>query len=65
MNFLIDFILNVDKYLNTIVESYGYFVYVILFAVVFCETGLVITPFLPGDSIIFTCGALAAIGQIN
>ena len=65
MNFLIDFILNIDKYLNTLVASYGYLVYVILFAVVFCETGLVITPFLPGDSIIFACGALAAIGQIN
>ncbi|MBR0598462.1 VTT domain-containing protein [Sinanaerobacter chloroacetimidivorans] len=65
MNNVIDFLLNMDQYLNTIAGSYGYLIYAILFAVVFCETGLVVTPFLPGDSIIFTCGALAAIGQVN
>jgi membrane-associated protein len=65
MNYFIDFILHMDQYLNTLVESSGFFVYIILFIVVFCETGLVITPFLPGDSIIFACGALAAIGQLN
>lgn len=65
MNALIDFIFHIDNYLNAIVESYGYLVYFLLFAVVFCETGLVITPFLPGDSIIFACGTLAALGKMN
>jgi membrane-associated protein len=65
MQFPIDYVLNIDKYLNIIIQCYGYFVYIILFAVIFCETGLVVTPFLPGDSIIFTCGALAAAGKIN
>lgn len=65
MNNVIDFLLNMDQYLNAIAGSYGYLIYFILFAVVFCETGLVVTPFLPGDSVIFTCGALAAIGQVN
>lgn len=65
MSILIDFIFNMDKYLSIIVENYGYLVYGILFVVIFCETGLVITPFLPGDSIIFACGAFAAIGKVN
>jgi membrane-associated protein len=65
MNVLIDFFMNMDQYLNTMAGSYGYLVYLVLFAVVFSETGLVVTPFLPGDSIIFTCGALAAMEQVN
>jgi len=65
MSIAIDFIFHMDTYLNAIVENYGYLVYLLLFAVVFCETGFVITPFLPGDSIIFACGTLAALGKIN
>ena len=56
----IDLVLHLDKHLPAIMEAYGHFIYAILFAVVFCETGLVVTPFLPGDSLLFACGALAA-----
>ncbi len=59
MQFL-DLILHLDKYLPAIMSAYGHFIYAILFFVVFCETGLVVTPFLPGDSLLFACGALAA-----
>ncbi len=59
MQFL-DLILHLDKHLPAIMEAYGHFIYAILFMVVFCETGLVVTPFLPGDSLLFACGALAA-----
>lgn len=57
---LIDIILHVDKYLAMLLAQYGTWIYVILFAIVFCETGLVVTPFLPGDSLLFVAGALAA-----
>ncbi|MFC0906014.1 VTT domain-containing protein [Clostridium sp. MT-14] len=63
MNFmvnLIDIMLHLDKYLNIIIQNYGMLTYGIIFAVIFCETGLVVTPFLPGDSIIFATGALAS-----
>lgn len=56
----IDLILHLDKHLPDIMLAYGHFIYAILFLVVFCETGLVVTPFLPGDSLLFACGALAA-----
>lgn len=56
----IDLILHLDKHLPDIMAAYGHFIYAILFMVVFCETGLVVTPFLPGDSLLFACGALAA-----
>ena len=56
----IDIVLHLDKHLPAIMEAYGHFIYAILFMVVFCETGLVVTPFLPGDSLLFACGALAA-----
>ena len=65
MSALIDFIFHMNTYLNGMVESYGYFIYIILFVVIFCETGLVVTPFLPGDSIIFACGTIAALGKMN
>ncbi len=57
---LIDVVLHVDKYLSMLLAQYGTLVYAILFAIVFCETGLVVTPFLPGDSLLFVAGALAA-----
>ena len=56
----IDVVLHVDKYLSMLLAQYGTLVYAILFAIVFCETGLVVTPFLPGDSLLFVAGALAA-----
>jgi membrane-associated protein len=62
---LIDILLHVDQYLNDIIINYGTWTYLILFLVIFCETGLVVTPFLPGDSLIFVVGALAASGDIN
>ena len=62
---LIDFILHVDKYLMNLISSYASGIYLILFAVIFLETGLVVTPFLPGDSLVFTAGAFAANGVLN
>jgi membrane-associated protein len=62
---LLDILLHVDKYLNILLTNYGAWVYLILFVVIFCETGLVFTPFLPGDSLIFVLGALGASGAIN
>lgn len=60
IHFIIDFILHIDRHLLELVENYGVWVYAILFLIVFCETGLVVTPFLPGDSLLFVAGALAA-----
>src|SRR5258706_15874705 len=57
---LIDFIVHIDHHINTLVGNYGTWSYLILFLIIFCETGLVITPFLPGDSLLFVLGALAA-----
>lgn len=65
ITFLIDFILHIDTHLATLAANYGPWVYFILFLIVFCETGLVVTPFLPGDSLLFVAGALAAMGQMN
>jgi len=59
ITFLIDFILHVDRYLEMFVQSYGTWVYALLFLIVFVETGLVVMPFLPGDSLLFVVGALA------
>ena len=61
----IDAILHLDKYLNVIIQNYGIWTYGLLFLIIFCETGLVFTPFLPGDSILFATGALASIGSLN
>lgn len=58
---LVDFVLHLDRHLNALIATYQAWTYLILFVVVFCETGLVITPFLPGDSLIFATGALAAV----
>ena len=62
---MIDFILHFDKHLLEFVRLYGTWVYGILFAIVFAETGLVVTPFLPGDSLLFATGALAGAGVLN
>ena len=68
MDFLsnpVDFILHVDQHLKAICQAYGTWTYAILFLIVFCETGLVVTPFLPGDSLLFVAGGLAALGGMN
>ena len=62
---LIDFFLHLDKYLPLIIQSFGILAYVIMFLVIFCETGLVVTPILPGDSLLFALGAFAAQGALN
>ena len=63
IHWFIDFILHLDKHLTQLVATYHVWVYVILFLIVFCETGLVVTPFLPGDSLLFAAGALAAVDE--
>jgi membrane-associated protein len=60
-----DMVLHVDKYLGTVIEQYGTMVYWVLFAIVFCETGLVVVPFLPGDTLLFIGGAFCATGAMN
>ena len=62
---LIDLFLHVDRHLLELVADYGAWIYAILFLIVFAETGLVVTPFLPGDSLLFAAGALAATGALN
>jgi len=62
---IIDYILHVDRHLTTLSQSMGGWLYALLFAIVFCETGLIITPFLPGDSLLFAVGALVAIPETN
>ncbi|BAE74893.1 conserved hypothetical protein [Sodalis glossinidius str. 'morsitans'] len=61
IKFIIDFILHIDVHLAELVAQYGVWVYAFLFLILFCETGLVVTPFLPGDSLLFVAGALAAL----
>lgn len=65
IHFFIDFILHLDKHLVEMVKDYGTWTYLILFLIIFCETGLVVTPILPGDSLLFAVGAIAAIGDLN
>jgi len=65
MPHIVDLFLHLDKHLNEIVQSYGTLSYLILFLIVFCETGLVVTPFLPGDSLLFAAGALASTGSFS
>lgn len=62
---IIDMILHLDKHLNAIIQSFGGLTYVLLFLIVFAETGLVVTPFLPGDSLLFAVGTFAAVGSLN
>ena len=62
LHHILDIFLHLDKHLAEIVQAYGTQTYTILFCVIFCETGLVVTPFLPGDSLLFAVGALTAAG---
>lgn len=62
---VLDFILHLDTHLSALIQQAGAWTYLILFVVIFCETGLVVTPFLPGDSLIFAAGAFAARGDLN
>jgi len=62
---LVDIALHLDQHLQVLVANYGAWVYLILFLIIFCETGLVVTPFLPGDSLLFVAGAVAAAGGMN
>ncbi len=64
LNFL-DFILHLDTYLVSITQQYGVLTYGVLFFIIFAETGFVVTPFLPGDSLLFAAGALSAVGALN
>lgn len=61
----IDLFLHLDKHMNEIISQYGAFTHVIIFIIIFCETGLVVTPFLPGDSLLFAAGVFAASGSLD
>src|ERR1700756_4492433 len=62
---IVDFVLHSDKHLQAFGEQYGAWIYAILFAIVFAETGFVVTPFLPGDSLLFAAGAVCARGDLS
>ena len=62
---LLDFVIHLDRHLVALVTDYGAWTYAILFLIIFCETGLVVTPFLPGDSLLFAVGAVAATGALD
>jgi len=65
LDYIIDLLLHLDRHLKIIIDTYGAWTYGILFAIIFCETGLVILPFLPGDSLLFAAGAFAAAGVLD
>jgi membrane-associated protein len=65
VSFALDFILHVDKYLEAFVHNYGWWVYALLFLVIFVETGVVVMPFLPGDSLLFVVGAMCGAGLMS
>jgi membrane-associated protein len=65
LTYFIDLFLHLDVHLNAVISDYGMWTYLILFLIVFCETGLVVTPILPGDSLLFAAGAFAAIGSLD
>ena len=62
---VIDWVLHLDAHLDVLIQSYGVWTYLILFVIIFCETGLVVTPFLPGDSLLFAVGTFAARGSLD
>src|SRR5262249_12515509 len=62
---LFDFVLHLDTHLSAVIQDYGVWTYLILFVIVFCETGLVVPPFLPGDSLLFAVGTFAAVGALD
>ncbi len=65
IEYLVDLFLHLDRHLGEIIRDYGTWTYVILWVIIFCETGLVVTPFLPGDSLLFAAGSFAAIGAMD
>jgi membrane-associated protein len=65
LSFFLDFVLRIDQHLHTFVTTYGAWVYALLFAIIFVETGLVVMPFLPGDSLLFVVGALCGVGLMD
>lgn len=65
ISFIVDFILHLDEHLSTIIQNYGTWTYLLLFLIIFLETGLVVTPFLPGDSLLFAAGTFAALGALD
>ena len=65
INNFIELFLHLDKHLNVIIQNYGVWTYLLLFVVIFCETGLVVTPLLPGDSLLFAAGTFAALGSLR
>ncbi|TAE19097.1 MAG: DedA family protein [Bacteroidetes bacterium] len=65
MQFLIDFLLHLDKHLDLLIKDYGTFTYIILFLIIFIETGVIVMPFLPGDSLLFAVGAFCAKGSLS
>jgi len=65
INFVIDFVLHMDEHLAVIISQYGTWTYALLFLIIFMETGFVVTPFLPGDSLLFAAGSFAALGSLS
>src|SRR5512134_3176740 len=65
VHLFIDYFLHLDRHLNVVIQNYGTWTYALLFLIVFCETGLVVTPVLPGDSLLFAAGAFAARGSLD
>jgi membrane-associated protein len=65
VQFFVDFFLHLDEHLNVVIQNYGTWTYLLLFAIIFMETGLVVTPFLPGDSLLFAAGTFAGLGSLK
>lgn len=65
IKYFFDFLLHLDKHMDLLIRSYGLWTYLILFLIIFCETGLVVTPILPGDSLLFAAGTFAALGSLE
>ena len=65
LKYAFDVVIHLDRHLGLIIEQYGFWTHLLLFVVIFCETGLVVTPFLPGDSLLFAAGAFASLGSLK